>query len=233
MKTFWRNNQVLLIVFGTLISFIFAALLTSFTLFSPLSSRQIEVDPSNKIDSELWIIAKERYGVSLWIGKPKELDQATFDRLTGCPDVNRISSGRFVPGVTIPFRWEIQSSDERIVAQSSAQSITPRGNGCSTTAGGHLIGLGGFLIDPGTYHFKFEFSSDIPGLKDFPAKVFARCCGQGGTTWLSPVITFTNFLVVPLSLLCAVVLALVLLVRAGMAVFAARSVHTPTQVNHL
>lgn len=224
MKKFWRKNRFLLIAFAVLILIITAERPLSLLQFVPLKSTQVEIDPSFKFETRLWIVARERYGINLWIGKPKQLDQLTFNRLTGCPDFTNLTKGPLnpVPGVTVPFKWIVTSSGEDIVAESGAPSITPPGNACSSTAGGRLFSLGDLSLDPGIYYFKFQFTRKIPELTTFPARLHVSCCAKHSYTWTSAVLRFIGFLV-PLLLLVAALLALILLVRAGTALYVARA----------
>lgn len=222
MKKFWRKNRFLLIAFAVLILIITAQRPLSLLQFVPLRSTQVEIDPSFKFDAKLWIVARERYGISLWIGKPKELDQRTFNRLTGCPDLTNLAKGPSGPGVTIPFKWIVTSSSEDVVAQSNTPSITPPGNACSSAAGGRLFSLGALSLDPGIYHFKFQFTREIPELTTFPARLHVSCCEKHSYTWASAVLSIIGY-IVPLLLLLAVLLALILLVRAGTALYVARA----------
>jgi hypothetical protein len=220
MKDFWRKNRISLIAFSALISLIGMEQWITVLAFNPMTSEKFSVDLENQIRSRFRIIAKETYGVYLWIGKPNELDSDAFDRLTGCSGAWRLS--RAVRGATIPFQWTVQSlSDERIVAKSDAPSITPPGNSCSIVAGGHRLYLGGFAINPGRYQFKFQFSEEIPPLKNFPTEISIGCCGQSGNTAVTDILRFTNFLLLPIMQWLAALLALMLLVRAGTALCAA------------
>jgi hypothetical protein len=184
-------------------------------------SERFTVEPGRKIELTLWILATETYGVSLWIGRPAELDRNTFDRLAGCP--NSANPSKPVPGVTIPFRWIVRSSsDNSVVDQSKTASITPRGNGCSYVSDGHLFYLGPLTAEPGRYRLEFQFTEEIPELRNFPAEVSVSCCGKNSGSRLGALTFVVGLVLVPILLGVSALLALILLVRA--AIFAWRSV---------
>jgi hypothetical protein len=213
MRRFGRENRKSLIALLTVLSLAASAFWFARTALDPGQSERFTVEPGRKIEFSLLLLTRETYGVSLWIGRPAELDRHQFDRLAGCPNFANVAKP--IPGATIPFRWIVKSaSDESVVDQSKVASITPPGNGCSFVGDGHMLYLGAISAGPGRYRFEFQFTEEIPELKQFPAEVSIRC-GRYPRTQLGKMALASSFVLVPLLLLLSGVLALVLLVRAA------------------
>jgi hypothetical protein len=222
MRGFARENQkslaALLVV---LLLASAAAWFMAFALDPVTKDRRYEVNSAGQSNLKFWIITWEPYDGTLWIGRPAELAPEAFDRLTGCRDTSASP-----PQPATPPQWSIKSvSDDRVVAEGKAAPVSPTAGDCVSTRGGHLLSLGKIAIAPGKYRFDLQFGAQLPDSMNFPVEVNLDCCffktpAKTGLGTLPGVIIFVIF---PILFLMFSLLVLILLIRAGMYIYASRT----------
>jgi hypothetical protein len=218
MRRFGRENRKLLASLLAIVLFGAAAPWFMSLIANPVTKhRRYVVDSTGQSNLRFWLVTWEAYDGELWIGRPAELNRETFDRLTGCLDYTSR------PPSAMLLRWTIQSvSDDRVVAEGKGTPINPTADDCASTRSGHVLSLGKIAISPGRYRFDLEFGVQFLETMNFPVEVDLYCCELKSRpqTRLGCFPGIFAFVVFPILILSFGLLILILLIRAGMYIYA-------------
>jgi hypothetical protein len=221
MRGFARENKKSLATL-LLVLLLYGAAVCFLAFVDPVTKdRRYEINSAGRSDLNFWVITWEPYDGTLWIGRPAELSRQIFDRLTGCLDTSTSP-----PQPATPLQWSIKSvTDDRVTVEGNAVLVSPTAGDCASTRGGHLLSLGKISVAPGKYRLDLQFGDQLPDSMIFPVEVSLHCCGlkTPTTTRLGALPGIIAFVVFPILFLMFALLVLILLIRAGMYIYASRT----------